>query len=644
MALALPDFITKLSPGAEWRSEWGESFWSERLKTDRAENLRQRADLLASAKDSRSYREMIRGVCALDPLFYVNGFVNTYDLMRSHPPHVPFILLDCQKRLFFTVLEHLAQACSSNEPEALDLVVVKSRDTGMSWTVLTAMDWVMRFLPSMALMVASRNMELVDKTGSPDTLFWKLDYVERNLPEFLQCNPQPERSLGHIGNPVTESVIDGASTTHDIGRAGRRHWLFLDEFGAFEPKASFSVLSATQFASKFRLFGSTPKGQGNAFAQLAHGSCKRFDIDWTEWPEKTKGLYRTDERGGLVILDKTYSFPADYDFVTDGLTRSPYFDVEWERCNHDYQLISQELLRDFVGSGGPFFNRVLLDKMKEECCRAPVHVGNLAYDSEDCEPIRWSDDDKGTIKLWTQLDLHDRPEGAGPFVFGADISVGMGASLSCICGLDLMTGEQVVEYADSMIGPEEFARFAAAFARWFSGEQGLEPLFNYESNGPGGQFGKVFREVYGNIWSAPRRFRSSASQSERTYGCHTSPTNKAILLGDLRDGFSNGSLTPRSHALIEECAHYCYDQNGGVSHSRAITSSRPAAKKANHGDRAMAMVVAWQAVERGAGKPKTNLSYHPEDLSTFAGRRRLARRLDGRYDDGMGGGKRGKIA
>ncbi|MFI7879908.1 terminase, partial [Acinetobacter baumannii] len=65
----------------------------------------------------------------------------------------------------------------------------------------------------------SRNEDYVDKKGDPKALFWKLDYMIKKDPEWLQ--PKINRTKLHIENMDNGSTIEGESTTQRAGRGGR---------------------------------------------------------------------------------------------------------------------------------------------------------------------------------------------------------------------------------------------------------------------------------------------------------------------------------------------------------------------------------------------------------------------------------------
>src|SRR5262245_20078513 len=200
-------------------------------------------------------KRAVRDLCKHDILFWVNAFLFTFDPRKIRTnPHLLFLTWPFQDDTILALKKHL---------RVKSIGIDKSRDMGASWMCLLVFLHEWQFWPGRAFMVVSRNEDLVDKSDDPDALFWKLDYLLERQPRFLR--PPTHRVHLHYGNLLNGSYIDGASTTGDVGRGGRRTAILMDEFGAFDVAASEAADAATAFNTECRLFNSTYKGTDGAF-------------------------------------------------------------------------------------------------------------------------------------------------------------------------------------------------------------------------------------------------------------------------------------------------------------------------------------------------------------------------------------------
>ncbi len=161
-----------LSPG-----QW----WKEIPKGPTAEaalqHRRYRQAMREGAKGSQERQKDLLARCKEDLLFYVNTFVWTYDprtIRGKIIGAVPFQTYPYQDEAFLEILSAIE--------EGEDLVIEKSRDMGASWMTLVVMEWLWHFHAGTSFLILSRKKDMVEKTGDPDSLFWKIDMLHRFLP------------------------------------------------------------------------------------------------------------------------------------------------------------------------------------------------------------------------------------------------------------------------------------------------------------------------------------------------------------------------------------------------------------------------------------------------------------------------------
>jgi hypothetical protein len=523
---------------------------------------------------SRSYEDAkdIWAMCARDFLFYVNTFCWTFD-PRRNPSALPFITYLFQD---YSLLQ-IDESIDNPQPDGgcgEDILTEKSRDMGASWMSLLPIEWRWHFRPRQSFLCVSRKEDYVDKYGDPKSLFWKFDFIHKNLPGWLRptgCDgskDNPYRAKLHLLNPDNESVIDGESTTGDVARGDRRTAILLDEFAFVEN--GDRVLASTGDATNCRIFNSTPNGTGNAFYTIRERQDRGLRIlrlHWTVHPLKAKGLY--------------------YD--EDGKPHSPWYDKECKRRASALE-IAQELDIDYLASGSQFFDQGILDRIKKEDVCIPAYQGEIAYCSERGEFIGFSSDSKGDMRLWCDL-IGGNPPTDTNYSIGCDVATGTGASNSVISVADATTGRKVAEYSNSHIMPHRLAFLAVAIARWFKGECGQGYLI-WENNGPGRIFGNTVKEIgYRHVYY--RRNENSLSRKETdTPGWASTKENKLSLLGGYRRALASRAFVNRHLAAIEECEAYVYLPGGGIAHQGSQMSADPSGAKDNHGDRVIADALA----------------------------------------------------
>lgn len=510
---------------------------------------------------------------------------------RTKDKSLPFITWPCQDNAFLTILHCIE--------EGKDLVIEKSRDMGASWMSLTAMEWLWHYKKNMTFLAVSRNEKLVDSPGNPDSLFWKIDFIHRHLPEWLLPRDSFERTRLHFGNNRTHSTIDGESTTAAAGVGGRRTAMFIDEFSRIEE--GYQLLSGTADTTRCRIFNFTPLGTGNAAYKLAQRTTDiiKLRLHWSDHPLKAAGLYKYNSKTKAVeVLDKDYEFADDFNFIQDGKLRSPWYDAECQRRANERD-VAENLDIDYQGSQYEFFDKSMLVNLQDTYCIDPLWEGEVSYDPDTAEFRELVKVAGGPLKLWVNLDAHNKPPpitAAG----GADISWGSGATPSCLSFINCATGEKFAEYANSFLTPDTFAKIAFALCHLFKNEHGTTVKFAWEHQGPGQPFGKKLMELgYRNVF-----FRQAQTgipgyeKGKDVPGWIPTPDNKRTVLTEYRTALSTRQFINRSWKALEECRPFIHI-NGYVEHAGALAgvdergNKDPTAARENHGDRVVADALAW---------------------------------------------------
>lgn len=561
-------------------------------------NLKYRRELIAAAAESDEFKDAIWLRASTDPIFFFDSLCWTYS-PKEHPdaPNRPFILWPFQE----DVVRKINSAIGKH-----DLLIEKSRDMGASWICMGVFFWRWMFFPGQSYLLGSRKQELVDKSGDPKSLFWKMDMLLNSLPSWMV--PRHTRIQMHLVNEENGSTIDGESTNDDFARGDRRNAILLDEFPAVSDNGH-RILSASRDATNCRIFNGTPQGTSGAYYDTRQAMAKNnpdriVRLHWPLHPYKRKGLYGTADNkinGKKVIFDKTYRFPSDYHFNLDGKLRSPWYDEQCIRAAHP-QEIAQELDIDYAASGWQFFDSTVLDMLIQEMAIEPMHRGELTFNSRGLEPA-FNDDRQGRVKFWCQLDGQGRPP-LDEYVIGCDIATGKAGEMSSnsVASIAIRkTGQKVAQFTGNSIEPHEFAGYAQALCNLFKDRDGGPAFLIWEENGPGSSFGmKVLNDGFRNIYMRDSE-TDFGRRKTKNAGWYSTPESKRNLLTDYKTALKLKEFWNPCKEALKECGEYIHRPNGVIEHSRASGTSDPTATGQNHGDMVIADALCLKGMKDRGG-------------------------------------------
>lgn len=596
-------------------------------------NLLFRREIARRVMVEPEFAAVMRQACTADPFFYINTFVWTINPKRPHQrKKVPFVTYPYQDRALNVLLDSL--------DGPFDVQIEKSRQMGASWLLLTLIQWCWRFRQGQNFLLGSRSDEYVDKSDEPKSLFWKLDFINQNLPVWLMpvgWNDRKHRKVKRIVNPQNQNTIVGEATTEDFGRGGTFTAVVLDEFGSSD--VGMGILKSTRDATGTRWVNSTPKGTGNAhyrFVQLSLQNPKQvrpLRFHWTEHPEYSRGLYKIGEDGKpKAVHPKKSPLPEGYfeqnedlissikkrGFWEDLPLRSPWFDVQCGRATTKAE-IAQELEIDYMGSGYQFFEQSDIQEMMRLYCCPPCYTGDLDYDVETLEPTGFRQHGNGRLELWCEL-VHGTPSLGRPYVIGIDSSAGTGASNSVASIWDAKTAEKVGEFVDPTCKPERLAKQVIALAKWFD-----EAYLIWETNGSGRAFGDAVIELgYGHYYSRAKHVETGETSAKA--GWAPTRDNKYQLLAQYRGALADRAAFNRSEQAMRETLEYVFLGNNWVEHASLNEMEDPSGARDQHGDRVIADALAVKVMDdqpKMVTQVKRKLS-----MLSVAGRREEAKRQE----------------
>lgn len=213
---------------------------------------------------------------------FVRDWLWTFDPRRKggDPKLTPFLLWKRQEEL-------LAEMWAAEEG-GYTLFVEKSRDTGATWLAVGGYYvWRWLFFPGWAGGIGSRTLQQLDRSGDPQTVFWKVRKAISGLPRWLRPPGYSEKKHApwtRIVNPDTGAVITGEGGT-EVGRGGRSSVFLLDEFAKLaRPKEVEDAVSGNTDA--LIIITTTAGPDSHAYSVRQREAVKKFDISWRHDPRK----------------------------------------------------------------------------------------------------------------------------------------------------------------------------------------------------------------------------------------------------------------------------------------------------------------------------------------------------------------------
>lgn len=583
----------------------GESRPSDHVPRETAPNLAWRRRVLEAAEGDEEFQGVLRELCRVDVLFWVNAFVFIVEPRRRQV--LPFCTWPVQDRAF----DELVRAFGVEDRD-----VFKSRDMGATWLILCAILHAWLFVPNTLTLIGSRKEELVDG-ASLKALFPKMDFVLQRLPKWMLPRGfrwDRDRTRMALVNPEIECRITGEATVGDFARGDRTTVTFIDEYGAIKPGRQRQMLEAAQDNTECLILCGTPQHKNDVWAERSRRApVPQIRMMWWDHPEKARGLYR----------------------LPTGEMRSPAYDKALQRANGDMRKMAREWDCDFDSAETLGFDLPMMEARAAEHVRPPLRRGWLDWDRETMEILGWRDDPNGEISLWVDPDRALRMPMDRRYVSGSDIATGVSTttgarSNSVTCVADRQTGEVVAVLRTAHRVPEDFARASVALAHWFAGADSHDRLFrtcqmNFEANGVGQLFRQEVVKWTGNVWyrDADRREEDVSERKSNKMGWWSDADAKHALLKGLEAMVRSGVLVIRDEVFYAESRQYVLDVRGRLVHSLSKTDD-PAVAGENHGDTVIAMGV--MAKLFGNAVPVSPRSPEAGDVSSAPGETLYSRR------------------
>ena len=582
-----------------------------------AMNIQFRRQCVQLGYESHAYAHELWMLCARDPLFFLNTFAylletrekqdwNTNDRYGASKV-IPFITRGYQDTVIMECVKYLGRQ---------DIVIPKSRETGISWIMIAIAAWDWIFHDQTHIGFVSKDLLSANNPDDPDALFSKFEFLLKHLPFWILSPSDYERNItkNTFKNTKNGSSLTAYAAKGDIGRGGRKSWMVADEFHFFEHGEDYQAMDSTVHVTPCRVFVSTAnrdRGMAGAFYDVVSDDTRngiKIIVDWKDDPDKYRGLYHGELIPGtdtykLVIDDMDFWLPycnfdaeksfrhptkpgGNYPFILDERNRSLYYDHVWNRPGSTPQSVAAELDRNFGGATAQIFNPQLLARAIESV--KPITAsGDLMRNPEKLDEWMFQKLAVGGMtSLWCNLDDKGNPP-KSEYVAGADVSAGTGgewSSYSALEVIDKKTGNHALEWRSNRLDPIQFAELAVWVCKWFWGAY-LVP----EVNGPLGQLfiNKAVRDLkYGNVF---RQIKSQVGYRQTTEKIGYNNSDRGIeLLKNMESALRKNRVQLNSTLALNECSRY-FMKNGKLVHSAAETTEDGAGMGLAHGDAAIAL-------------------------------------------------------
>lgn len=287
----IPD-IEGLPPSPQSPSEW--AAWRDQVLAHRLKVLAETNHPDPAVRQAARARELV--LIERSSAYLANVYGGIYEARRElevddlTPIVIPYIMYPFQ----IEVWHELDQALTRRGPEG-DVAIIKARDMGLSNTVAfwVARNWLVRKVFQARML--SRREDLVDQTGNPDSLFWKIETFLMGLPDWIMQHFAPgfdwkqHRLQMRFINPRTMNVIAGESTQANAGRGGRATVIVYDE-ACFMPDLG-AIWTAGRASTNHRILISTVSvSEGTACYDIVHGENgyerpRVLHVPWNAHPE-----------------------------------------------------------------------------------------------------------------------------------------------------------------------------------------------------------------------------------------------------------------------------------------------------------------------------------------------------------------------
>lgn len=253
----------------------------------RAEEIARRR--LAHFKTLRTEADCRREFESLTPDTWFDLYAFGFDpRARTKLARVPFQLFPRQSDLVAWVQDLVFRRRTSG-------LIEKARDEGATEVLVRwgLYNWLKT--DGFSMLLSTRKEDEVDTKKNPSTLFERIRYQIRLLPDWMLPDGFSREhdllAMMKIANPVSGNTLLGEAPVPNMGRGGRVTCAMLDEF-AFWSFGGYPQLRSLSQTTDSLIMPSSVAGRLNAYADTAFdGHTAKFVMDWRDNPWKDQRWY-----------------------------------------------------------------------------------------------------------------------------------------------------------------------------------------------------------------------------------------------------------------------------------------------------------------------------------------------------------------
>lgn len=286
------------------------------------EILAERVKILEKAIGSIELQELEKELCRRDILYFFKNYLytdkNKTIFSEEDPDIIPFIPFPFQEEYITEVWESIIEwnkPIQDRKPWVFtNIFIEKSRQMWISW--VTAGIFLYGFLfHKHKYTIISRTAEEVDKSWDMDSMFEKIRFMIRNLPNWMlpkwfskESGRNKTNAYMNITDPEWVASITGKTANPDAGRWGTRNAIFMDEMASMAYAHEINMAAGSN--TPCRIYNSTPSWEGNEFYRMRkltgdrkeNGEIKPAEIKglryhWTDHPLYTQEWYNWKIKG-----------------------------------------------------------------------------------------------------------------------------------------------------------------------------------------------------------------------------------------------------------------------------------------------------------------------------------------------------------
>ncbi|MBD3224936.1 MAG: hypothetical protein GF313_09410 [Caldithrix sp.] len=568
------------------------------------DNIRYRAELYNNMTDNPEVALLEKTLCLMDydpsasePTGIIRFFENH---LWTHEPRghilnmygkefmktsaLPFLLFDFQKRAVLEICNHI--------DIGRDILIDKSRDMGISWLIIGGVLLYYWWKPDSGndFLAGSRKLEYVDKKGATDTLFEKFRYnLYRLHPSMFPAgfNENKHDNVAYINNPDSGSYMKGEANNANFATSGRYKAIFADEFSKWE-ETDGQAWTSMGDSSPCRIVVSTPWGMGRKFANLRFSEAiDVLTFHWSEHPIKGAGKWRGE-----------HPFKKSKD-----VWLSAWYLDECERRKDDYLTnIGQELDIDYLSSGTPYFDNLLLQERYKETLNK-YEVKEYDFEKIGNDEIQLFEQYAGRIKIYKE----PVPGWQYRYLIVADVAQGLEKMDNSVMYVYDRVEKIDVAYFVGRVDTSALALILRHFGYWYN-----NCFLGLENNNHGHAVLDKLKYSYPFLMHE-MDYTTIVDLENIRLGWNTNSATRPVMCADIRDAVNenvDGVIDPN---FFKEAMTFIYNKNG-----------KPEADKGKLDDRVIAQGIKWQLHKWLPGPRKT-----PEKDARFEGKKRFGGMVEG---------------